>query len=169
MIRPSLHPCFHGIPMPMCLLCTLLRIQHACALEYDKPWQIQHYIHIFNMLVLSGSSVMLYTSIFYDILETNMVFFADSKFVNFNKNTYIFLFFSYLSSVITPQLKTHTVSVLSISLSFLNHLKKILYGALKNTNLYMLEKTHFRIVALRHSNAAPTIDIPFSRFDLLDN
>ena len=56
MIRPSLHPCFRGIPLPMCLLCTLLQIQHACALEYDKPWQIQHYIHIFNMLMFNSSS-----------------------------------------------------------------------------------------------------------------
>ena len=53
MIRPSLHPCFHGIPMPMCLLCTLLRIQHAYSLEYDIPWLIQHYIQIFNMLMFS--------------------------------------------------------------------------------------------------------------------
>ena len=42
--------------MHMCMLRTLLRIQHACALEYDKPWLIQHYIKIFNMLVFSGSS-----------------------------------------------------------------------------------------------------------------
>ena len=81
---------------------------------------------------------MLHTSIFYEILETDMVFFVDSKYVNFNKNTLFFLFFSYFSSIITPQLKKHTASVLSISLSFLNHLKKKLCGALKNTNLYML-------------------------------
>ena len=56
MIRRSLHPCFRGIPMPMCLLCTLLQLQHARALEYDQPWLIQHYIQIFNMLVFSGSS-----------------------------------------------------------------------------------------------------------------
>ena len=31
--------------------------------------------------------IMLHTSIFYDILETDMVFFVDSKYVNFNKNT----------------------------------------------------------------------------------
>ena len=55
MIRPSLDPCLHGILMPMCLLRTLLRIQHAYALEYDKPWLIQHYIQIFNVLVFSHS------------------------------------------------------------------------------------------------------------------
>ena len=61
--------------MPMCLLCTLLRIQHACALEYDKPWLIQHYIQIFNMLVFRGSSdYAVHTSIFYEILETDMVY-----------------------------------------------------------------------------------------------
>ena len=74
--------------MPMCLHCTFLWIQHAYALEYDKPWQIQRYIHIFNMLVFSGSSdYAACTSIFYEILETDMVFFANSKYVNFNKNT----------------------------------------------------------------------------------
>ena len=56
MIRSSLDPCLHGILMPICLLRTLLRIQHAYALEYDKPWLIQHYIQIFNMLMFSRSS-----------------------------------------------------------------------------------------------------------------
>ena len=112
--------------------------------------------------------IMLHT-IFYEILETYMVFFADSKYVNFNKNTLFFLFFSYLSSIITPQLKKNTVSVSSISLSFLNHLNKKLYGSLKNTKIYMLLKTHFQIIALRHSNSTPTIDVPFLTFDLLDN
>ena len=51
MIRSSLHPCLHGILMPMCLLWTLLQIQHAYALEYDKPWLIEHYIKNLNMLM----------------------------------------------------------------------------------------------------------------------
>ena len=138
MIRMSLHPCWHGILMPMCLLRTLLKIQHAYALEYDKPWLIQHYIQIFNMLVFSRLFDYTAHLHFYEILEIDMVFFANSKYVNFNKNTLFFLFFSYLSSIITPQLKKHTVSVSSTSLSLLNHLKKKLYGALKNTELYML-------------------------------
>ena len=73
--------------MPMCLLFPLLRIQHACALEYDKPWQIQHYIQIFNMLMFSSLSDYVAHLHFYEILETDMVFFADSKYVNFNMNT----------------------------------------------------------------------------------
>ena len=169
MIRPSLHPCFHGIPIPMCLLCTLLRIQHACALEYDKPWLIQHYIQIFNMLVFSGLSDYAAHLHFLWYLRNRYGSFADSKYVNFNKNTSFFIFFSHLSSLITPQLKKHTISVSSISLLFLNHFENKLYGELKNTDLYMLLKTHFQIIALRHSNTAPTIDVPFSRFDLLDN
>ena len=124
MIRPSLHPCFHGISMPMCLLCTLLRIQHAYALEYDKPWPIQHYIQISNMLVFSGSSDYVAHLHFLWDFRNRYGFFADSKYVNFNKNTLFFLFFSYLCSIITPQLKKHIVSVLSISLLFLNHLKE---------------------------------------------
>ena len=75
-------------------------------LEFSRPSQYVAHLH------------------FYEILETYMVFFIDSKYVNFNKNILFFVFFSYLSSVLTPQLKKHTVSVLSISLSFLNHLKK---------------------------------------------
>ena len=138
MIRPSLHPCFHGIPMPMCLLCTLLRIQHACALEYDQPWQFNIISKFSICLCLVVRLSMLHTSIFYEILETYMVFFADCKYVNFNNNTKLFLFFSYLSYITTRPIKKHTISVSSISLSFLNHLKKKLYGALKNTNLYML-------------------------------
>ena len=39
----------------MCLLHSLLRIQHAYSLEYDKPWLIKHYIQIFNVLVFSRS------------------------------------------------------------------------------------------------------------------
>ena len=54
---------------------------------YDKPWQIQHYIHIFSMLVFSGSSDYAAHIHFYEILETDMVFCVDSKYVNFNKNT----------------------------------------------------------------------------------
>ena len=131
MIRPSLDPCLHGILMHMCLL----QIHHAYALKYDIPSLIQHYIKFFICLCLAVHLIMLRTSIFYEILETDMVFFANSKYVNFNKNT--LFFFSYLSSIITPQLKKHTVSVSSISLSFLNHLKKM-YGALKNTELYIL-------------------------------
>ena len=73
--------------MPMCLLRTLLQIQHSYALDYDKPSLIQHYIQISNMLVFSGSSDYAAPSIFYEILETDMVFFADFKYVNFNKNT----------------------------------------------------------------------------------
>ena len=34
-----------------------------------------------------GGYSMLHTSIFYEILETNMDFFADSKYVIFNNNT----------------------------------------------------------------------------------
>ena len=138
MIRSCFHPCFHGILMPMFLLDTFLRIQHAYALEYDKPWKIQHYIQIFNMLVFSCSSdYAAHLHFLWDFIN-RYVFFANSKYVNFNKNTLFFLFFSYLSSIITPQLKKHTVSVSSISLLFFNHLKKKLYGALKNTDLYML-------------------------------
>ena len=95
------------------------RTPNCCYLRFSKPQQ-------------------LHTSIFYEILETDMIFFADSKYVNFNKNTYCFLFFSYLFSVITPQLKKHIVSVLSISLSFLNHLKKKLYGALLPPNTHFM-------------------------------
>ena len=124
--------------MPMCLLHTLLWIQHAYALEYDKPWLIQHYIEIFNMLVFSSSSDYPACLDFLWDFRNIYGFFADSKYVNFDKNTYFFLFFSYLSYVITPQLKKHIVSVLSISLSFLNHFKNKVYGALKNTDLYML-------------------------------
>ena len=124
MIRPSLHPCFRGIPMPMCLLCTLLRIQHAYALEYDKPWLIQHYIQTSNMLVFSGSFYYAaHLHFLWDFIN-RYVFFANSKYVNLNKNTQCFLFFSYLSYVISSQLKKHIVTVSSISLSFLNHLKK---------------------------------------------
>ena len=73
--------------MPMCLLYTLLQIQLAFALQYEKPWLIQHYIQIFNMLVFSGSSDFVAHLHFYEILEIDMVSFADSKYVNFNKNT----------------------------------------------------------------------------------
>ena len=138
MIRPTLYPCWHGILMHMCLLQTLLCIQHAYALEYDKPWLIEHCIQIFNILMFSCLSD--YAAHLHFLWDSRNRYgcFADSKYVNFNKNTLFFLFFSYLSSIITPQLKKHTVTVSSISLSFLNHLKKKLYGALKNTNLYML-------------------------------
>ena len=137
MIRPSLDPCLHGILMPMCFL-RILRIQHAYALEYDKPWLIQHYIQIFNVLVFSHSSDYAAQLHFLWDFRNRYGFFVDSKYVNSNKNTLFFLFFSYLSSIITPQLKKHIGSVLSISLSFLNHLKNKLYGALKNTDIYML-------------------------------
>ena len=74
--------------MPMCLLRTLLQIQDVYALEYDKPWLIQHYIQIFNMLMFSRwLHYATHLHKFYEILETDMVFFADSKYVNFNKNT----------------------------------------------------------------------------------
>ena len=124
MIRLILHPCFHGILMPMCLLRTLLHIQHAYALEYDKPWLIQHYIQIYNMLMFRFIWLCCTPPFFMRFSKHIWFFFADSKYVNFNKNTYIFLLFSYLSFVITPQLKKHTGSVFSISLSFLNYLKK---------------------------------------------
>ena len=107
MIRPSLHPCFHGIPMPMCLLCTLLRIQHACALEYDKPWQIQH-ISIFSICsCLAVRLIMLHTSIFYEILETYMVFFTDSKYVNFKRNRFFSIFFWFIFCHHSLTQKTH--------------------------------------------------------------
>ena len=109
---------------------------------------------------------MLHTSIFYEILETYMVFFANSKYVKFHKNTY---FFSYLSSVITPQLKKHTVSVSPITFSILDHFKQNSYGAQLDANLYVLSKPHFMIFALRSSKAAPTKHVPFSRFSHLDN
>ena len=87
MIRPSLHPCFHGIPIPMCLLCTLLWI------NMPVPWSMINHgkfsiISIFSICsCLTVRLIVLHTSIFYEILETDMVFFADSKYVNFNKNT----------------------------------------------------------------------------------
>ena len=87
MIRPSLHPCFHGIPIPMCLLCTLLRI------NMPMPWSMINHgkfsiISIFSICsCLTVCLIVLHTSIFYEILEIDMVFFADSKYVNFNKNT----------------------------------------------------------------------------------
>ena len=86
MIRPSLHPCFRGIPIPMCLLCTLLRI------NMPVPWSMINHgkfsiISIFSICsCLTVRLMVLHTSIFYEILETDMVFFADSKYVNFNKN-----------------------------------------------------------------------------------
>ena len=137
-IRPSLHPCLHGILMPMCLLRILLRIQHAYALEYDKPWLIQHYIQIFNMLVFSHSSEYAAHLYFLWDFRNRYGFFCKFHICKFNKNTLFFLLFSYLSSFITPQLKKHNVSVSSISLSFINHFKKQSYGALKNIDLYML-------------------------------
>ena len=87
MIRPSLHPCFRGIPIPMCLLYTLLRI------NMPMPWSMINHgkfniISIFSICsCLTVRLIVLHTSIFYEILETDMVFFADSKYVNFNKNT----------------------------------------------------------------------------------
>ena len=60
--------------MPMCLVQNFLRIQHAYVMEYDKPWLIEHYIEILNMLVFSRWYNMLHTSIFYEILETYMFF-----------------------------------------------------------------------------------------------
>ena len=82
----NLHPCWHDILMPMFLLQTLLRIHHAYALEYDKPWLIEHYIQIFNMPMFSRWLQYVAHLHFYEILETNMVFFVDSKYVIFNKN-----------------------------------------------------------------------------------
>ena len=87
MIRPSLHPCFRGIPIPMCLLCTLLRI------NMPMPWSMINHgkfsiISIFSICsCLTVRLIVLHTSIFYEILEIDMVFFSDSKYVNFNKNT----------------------------------------------------------------------------------
>ena len=60
------------IPMSMCPPRTLFRIHHAYALEYDKPWLIEHYIQIFNMRSWLYSIV--HASIFYEILETYMFF-----------------------------------------------------------------------------------------------
>ena len=132
-----LHPCWHEILMPMCLLETLLQIHHAYALKYDKPWLIEHYIQIFNMLVFSHWLQYATHLNFLWNFRNIYGFVVDSKYVTFNKNIYFFLFFSYLSCVITPQLK-QTISVSAITLSFLNHFENKLYGALKNTNLYML-------------------------------
>ena len=73
-----------------------------------------------------------------------------------------FLFFSYLLSVITPQLKKHIVSV---SRPF----KKNCMAYTKEHRPLHATETHFQIIALRHSNAALTIDVPFSRCYLLDN
>ena len=74
--------------MPMCLHQTSLQIQHAYALEYDKPRLIQHYIQIFNMLVfICWLHYATDLHKFYESLETIMVFFVNSKYVNFNKNT----------------------------------------------------------------------------------
>jgi len=55
------------------------------------------------------------------------------------------------------------------SISISQPFKKKMYVALLYTHFYMLEKTHFRIVALKHSKAAPTLDVLFSRFNVLDN
>jgi len=44
-----------------------------------------------------------------------------------------------------------------------------MYAALLDTHFYMLEKTHFKIVALRPSKAAPTLELLFSTFNVLDN
>ena len=83
MIRPSLHPCFRGNPIPMCLLCTLLQI------NMPVTWSMINHgkfsiISIFSICsCLAVRLIMLHTSIFYEILETDMVFFADSKYVNF--------------------------------------------------------------------------------------
>ena len=85
MIRLSLHPCFHGIPIPMCMLCTLLRI------NMPIPWSMINHGKFSIISIISICScltvrlMVLHTSISYEILETDMVFFADSKYVNFNK------------------------------------------------------------------------------------
>ena len=93
--------------MPMCLLRTLLWIQHAYALEYDKPWLIEHYIQIFNMLVFSRW-LQYAAHHFYEILETDIVFFVDSKYVIFNKNIYIFsIFFLFIFCHHSSTQKTH--------------------------------------------------------------
>ena len=76
MIRPSLHPCFRGIPIPMCLLCTLLRI------NMPVPWSMINHgkfsiISIFSICsCLTVRLIVLQTSIFLEILETYMVFFC---------------------------------------------------------------------------------------------
>ena len=128
MTRPSLHPCFHGIPMPMCLLCTLLQIQHAYALEYDKPWLIQHYIQIFNMLVFSCSSNYVAHLHFLWYFRNIYSFFVDSKYVNFNKNTLFFLFFLIylLSSLLNSK---NTLLVFRPYLYCFSTIKKIKYGS----------------------------------------
>jgi len=57
------------------------------------PWSMINHgkfsiISIFSICsCLTVRLMVLHTSIFYEILETDMVFFADSKYVNFNKNT----------------------------------------------------------------------------------
>ena len=51
MVEPP--PIWHGSFMPMGLIQTLLWIHHAYALENPKPWIIEHWIQIFNMLVFS--------------------------------------------------------------------------------------------------------------------
>ena len=75
------------------LLCTLLWIQHSYALEYDKPCLIQHYIQIFNVLVFSRSSHYAAHLHFLWDFRNRYGFFADSKYVNFNKKHYFFYFF----------------------------------------------------------------------------
>ena len=138
MIGPSLYPCLHGIFMPMCLLRTLLQIQHAYGLEYDKPWLIQHYIQIFNMIIFSCSSE--YATHFHFLWDfrNRYGFFADSKYVNFNKNTYFFsIFFLYIFCHHSSTQKRHCLCFIHIS--FISQpFKKKLYGALKNTDLYKL-------------------------------
>ena len=84
---------------------------------------------------------MLHTSIFYEILETDMVLFADSKYVIFNKNINVFLFFSYLSSVISPQLKKHTGSFF-IHISFVSQpfKRKIVWCTKEYRPLHAIKK-----------------------------
>ena len=91
--------------MPMCLLQTLLRIHHVYALEYDKPWLIEHYIQICSCLAIGYS--MLHISIFYEILETDMVFFADSNYVVFNKNIFFSILFLCILCHNSSTQKTH--------------------------------------------------------------
>ena len=93
MIRPSLHPCLRGILIHMCLLLTLLRIQHAYALEYDKPWLIEHYIQIFNMLVFSHWLQYAPPLHFHEILETYKVFLRITNMQFLTRIYYFFYFF----------------------------------------------------------------------------
>ena len=63
--------------------------------------------------------------------------------------------------------QTHIVSVSSISFYF-SIMKRKWYVALLNTDLYMLWKNSFMIIAVRPSKFSPTLGVLFSRFDHSD-